>query len=67
VKAQEIAALNELEVKKRSIQAIIGILPQPLIGVREDLLAQSPEPVEMEKWVEFAEQHSLVIALQDKL
>ena len=66
VKAQEIAALNELEVKKRSIQAIIGILPQPLIGVREDLLAQSPEPVEMEKWVEVAEQNSLVIGLQQQ-
>ena len=66
VKAQEIAALNELEVKKRSIQAIIGTSPQMLMGLREDLVPQSPEPVEMEKWVEVAEQNSLVIALQQQ-
>lgn len=66
VLAQEIAALNDLEVKKRAIQSIIGAVPAPLIGVRNDLIAQTPEPVEMEKWVEVAEQNSLLIALQQQ-
>jgi outer membrane protein len=66
VVAQEIAAMNDLEVKKRAIQAIVGSIPQTLIGVRSDLLAQSPEPIEMEKWVEVAEQNNLAIALQQQ-
>lgn len=66
VSAQQIAAVNELEVKKRAIQSMIGGLPQPLIGVRNDLVAQSPEPIEMEKWVEVAEQNSLMIGLQQQ-
>ena len=64
--AQEIATMNDLEVKKRAIQAIVGTMPQALIGVRSDLVAQSPEPVEMEKWVQVAGQNSLVIALQQQ-
>ena len=66
VVAQEIAAMNDLEVKKRAIQAIVGSIPQALIGVRSDLVAQSPEPIEMEKWVEVAEQNNLAIALQQQ-
>ena len=66
VLAQEVAALNDLEVKKRAIQSIIGAVSAPLIGVRNDLIAQTPEPVEMEKWVEVAEQNSLLIALQQQ-
>ena len=66
VVAQEIAAQNDLDIKKRAIQAIVGAMPQSLIGVRSDLVAQSPEPVQMEKWVEVAEQNSLVIALQQQ-
>jgi outer membrane protein len=66
VVAQEIAAVNDLEVKRRAIQAIVGAMPQALIGVRSDLVAQSPEPVEMEKWVQVAEQNSLVIGLQQQ-
>lgn len=66
VVAQEIAAMNDLEVKKRAIQSIIGTFPASLNGVRSDLVAQLPEPVQMEKWVEVAEQNSLVIALQQQ-
>lgn len=67
VVAQEIAAMNDLEVKKRAIQAIVGSIPQTLIGVRSDLVAQSPEPIEMEKWVEVAEQNNLAIAIQQQV
>ena len=67
VVAQEIAAMNDLEVKKRAVQAIVGSIPQALIAVRSDLVAQLPEPIEMEKWVEVAEQNNLAIALQQQI
>ena len=66
VSAQEVAAMNELQVKKRAIQSMIGGMPQTLSAVRSDLLPQSPEPLDMEKWVEVAEQNSLNIALQQQ-
>ena len=66
ISAQEIAAINELEVKKRGIQAIVGSTPQILAAVRDDLIAQSPEPMDMEKWVEVAEQSNLNIAMQEQ-
>lgn len=64
VHAQEIAASSDLEVKKHAVQAITGQKPFTLFSVREDLVPQSPEPVEIEKWVEVAEQNNLNIAVQ---
>ena len=64
VQAQEIAAVSDLEIKKRAIQAIIGQLAAPLTGVRADLQASLPEPVDMEKWVAMAEQNNLSILIQ---
>ena len=66
IKAQEIAAKNELEVKKRAIQYMIGGLPQTLNSVRDDLVPQPPEPFEMEKWVEFAGKNNLSLAIQQQ-
>lgn len=63
IKAQEIAAINELEVKKRAIQFIIGGVPEMLSSVRADLAPQSPEPIEMEKWVDVAEKNNLNVAM----
>lgn len=67
IKAQEIAAINELEVKKRAIQFMIGGLPQVLSPVRSDLAPQSPEPMDMEKWVEVAAKNNLNVALQQQV
>lgn len=64
--AQEIAAINDLEVKKRTIQSIIGQLPQRLATARADLKASIPEPGEMEKWVEMAEQNNLALIIQQR-
>ena len=66
IKAQEIAAVNELEVKKRAIQYIIGSLPPTLSSVRSDLIPQTPDPFEMEQWVEVAERNSLSVAMQQQ-
>lgn len=67
IKAQEIVAINDLEVKKRAIQFMIGGMPQVLSAVRSDLSPQMPEPMEMEKWVEFAEKNNLTVAMQQQV
>lgn len=64
--AQEIAAINDLEVKKRTIQSVIGELPQKLATVRADLKTTSPQPADMEKWVEIAEQNNLTLSIQQQ-
>jgi outer membrane protein len=67
VQAQEIAAVSDLEIKKRAIQAIIGQLAAPLSGVRNDLQPSLPEPVDMERWVAMAEQNNLSILIQKQV
>lgn len=62
--AQHIATVNELEIKKRALQALIGEMPQNLVPVREDLIPQSPDPMNIEKWVDVAHTSNLRIALQ---
>lgn len=52
--AQEIAATNDMEVKKRAVQAIIGQMPLAFTSVRTDLNTAMPDPNDMEKWVGFA-------------
>lgn len=62
--AQEIAAHNELEVKKRAIQAIISQVPEPLASAKEQLNVVIPMPQNMEEWVEIAEGQSPQIKVQ---
>lgn len=62
--AQEIAAINQLEIKKRSVQAIVGDMPEELATVREDLVPETPQPADMQAWVEIAEQNNLALAIQ---
>lgn len=62
--AQEIAAINQLEIKKRALESIIGQMPQSLASVREDLEPDLPQPNDMQAWVELAQQNSLAVAIQ---
>jgi outer membrane protein len=64
--AQEIAAINDLDVKKRTVQSVIGELPQKLATARADLRTTSPQPADMEKWVEVAEQNNLTLSIQQQ-
>jgi outer membrane protein len=66
IQAQEIAAMSDLEIKKRAIQSIVGQMPAKLNAVRADLQPQMPEPVSMDKWVEMATQTNLMIAIQQQ-
>lgn len=59
--ASEIAALNELEIRQRALEKIIGKLPGPLATLAADLSLQAPEPNDISKWVEAAEQDNLLV------
>ena len=52
--AQEIAAQNELEIKRRSLQQIINRQPDELVTVKGEVPLVSPEPNSMDAWVEKA-------------
>lgn len=62
--AQEIAAESDLEVKLRSLQALIGKEPGPLARVRADAALTPPQPADMNKWVEAAETGSVSVQVQ---
>lgn len=63
VQAQEIATENELQVAKRSIQAITGAMPEKLASVRADI--QPTQLSEgMDKWLEITAANNLNILLQ---
>ena len=64
--AQEIAAVNDLELRQRAIQAITNRQSAKLAGARTDLYAAMPQPANMEAWVEVAEQHNLALKLQQQ-
>jgi len=64
--AQEIAAMNDLEIRKRAIQAITTQLPGRLASAKAGLQAVPPQPASMESWVELAEQNNLALKVQLK-
>lgn len=66
--SQEIAAENDLEVRKRTLQAITGKTYGALKSFAEKVPLTAPEPNTMDYWVEKAESSSLnVIAQQQGL
>ncbi len=53
--AQEIAALNELEVRRNAFAQITGKLPPALNGLKAGISIAAPEPASLEAWVMQAE------------
>ncbi len=64
VTAQEIAAINELESKKRALQQIIGELPPRIAPLGPRFAPADPSPSAMESWVELAIENSLQVQIQ---
>lgn len=62
--SQEIAAQNDLEIKNRALQLILGKVPAHLSALSDKLPLILPEPNDMTKWVAQAEQQSPLIAIQ---
>jgi len=62
--SQEIAAQNDLEVKKHALLQIVARIPESLAELSDKLPLSQPEPNDMGKWVESAQQFSPVLQVQ---
>ncbi len=62
--AQEIAAESDLEVKKRTLQAIVAKEPGALAMLRKGAELSPPSPNNMNDWVGAAEKDSLSVQVQ---
>ena len=62
--AQEIAAQNDLEIRRQVLNQVIGSVPEALKTLRSEVQLQRPQPDDMAKWVDAAEQASPLVAVQ---
>jgi outer membrane protein len=62
--AQELAGENELEVKRFALSVIVGREIGELARLRADAKLLPPQPANMEKWVEAAENDSFEVQAQ---
>ena len=60
--AREIADQNDLEIKTRALQQLIGRLPASLSPLRDGVSLALPQPANMDEWVKSAEETSPLIA-----
>jgi outer membrane protein len=65
IAAQEIAALNDLETKRRALQLIIAREPGELTPLRADVRLSPPAPADMQAWVEIAEKQGYPVLVQE--
>ena len=56
--AQEFAAENDLEIKRSTLQQIIGHAPEGLAPLRKGVELTAPEPVNINDWVSAAEHNN---------
>jgi len=62
VVAQELVAQNDVEVKNRALEQLVGKPVGELAGLATPVTLHAPQPAEMNAWVEQAYQSSLQIA-----
>ncbi len=63
--AQQIAAENELEVKRYALRVLVGKDPGELNRLKQNAVMEAPQPASMEPWVEAAERDSFVVQAQE--
>ena len=63
--AQEIAAINDLEVRRRALQLVIGRLPEGLAVLRPGVLIEVPGPTAMDTWMQAAEAQNYNVRVQE--
>jgi outer membrane protein len=66
VRAQEIVALNDLEIKNQAMVRIIGRRPGRLMELPAKLDLAPLQPDDMEKWVQLAESQNLQLKIQQQ-
>ncbi|MGB0129894.1 MAG: TolC family outer membrane protein [Rhodocyclaceae bacterium] len=64
VVAQEIAAANDLEVKRQALRQIIGKVPDSLLPLRDKVAIRPPEPKDLDQWVSAAEKDAFSVQVQ---
>jgi outer membrane protein len=62
--AQELAAQNDLDIKRTALQQIIGKPPADLAILRPGVKLTAPEPAVVDKWVQSAEQQNFGVVAQ---
>jgi outer membrane protein len=61
--SQEIAARNDLEIRRSALQQLIDSAPQDLKPLGKDILLETPQPTSIEKWVDAAQLTNLQLAV----
>lgn len=61
--AQEIAAQNNLEIKRNALQQLISAMPKDLKPLGQEFRPEMPQPADMEKWVDAAQMNNLQLAI----
>jgi outer membrane protein len=64
IHAQEIAAQNDLDSRRRSLQLITGKEYAQLKHLRPDVKLSQPNPGDMQSWVDLAEKQSYPVIIQ---
>jgi outer membrane protein len=62
--SQEIAAENELEIRKRTLQQIIGRLPENLAPLSDEFKSTPPIPNDMDEWVTVSQRQAYPVIIQ---
>lgn len=63
--SQEIAAQNDIEIKKRALQLIVGKFPDNLARLGGRFALSPPQPNRMDDWVETAQKQSYAVRIQE--
>ena len=61
--AQEIAAQNNLEIKRSALQQLVNAMPQELSHLGKQFKLEEPSPADIEKWVDEAQLNNFQIAI----
>jgi outer membrane protein len=61
--AQQIAAQNNLEVKRSALQQLINAMPGELSHLGKEFKMEPPQPADMQKWVDDAQSNNLQLAI----
>ncbi|MDP2132729.1 MAG: TolC family outer membrane protein [Sulfuritalea sp.] len=65
--AQEIAAQNDLNVKRQVLRTVIGKEPEGLKNLKPGVQLAGPQPADINKWVEMAESASASVQIYQAL
>jgi outer membrane protein len=63
--SQEIGAQNDLEIKQRALQQLLGKFPGALTPLRSSTQLNPPQPNAMEQWVETANKQNFSVQIQE--